>query len=290
MPIDRKDPSQSVPQPTPPPYPNNKIPQTPQSTPRPNPVQQAMSSNKFANPTWTFPSDLGSINAGEEPYIIFNIISSVAKGSQLLGSIALNMPTTVVSQYSTQYDELEMGVDKARDLLNAIRNDTSNTLSTEGWRMAARVLSVFGMENAVAKQEQLSGKIVNPHMANIFKGVNFRPFSFSFDLVPKNSHESKMIHQIITAFKYHMHPDIEEQYGHSRYMLYPENFVIGLFSPSQEYLFKISTCVLKDMNVDYGGTGVPAFFTQTGAPVAVKLTLDFVELEILTKKRIDQGY
>jgi len=256
----------------------------------PNPVQQAMSGNKFANPTWTFPSDLGSVERGEEPYVIFNIISSVAKNRKLLGSIALNMPTSVVSSYSVGYENVEMKIDTLATWLNAIRH--GNIGATDIAVGVAQSIDklIPGMENTVAKVEQLAGKIVNPHMANIFKGVNYRSFSFVFDLVPKNKQESDNINQIIKQFKFHMHPSVPEGIGIAKYFIYPDNFVIGLFSPKQDYLFKISTCVLDKLEVDYGGTGVPAFFESTAAPVAIKLTMEFKEIELMTQERISEGY
>ena len=54
------------------------------------------------------------------------------------------------------------------------------------------------------------------------------------------------------------------------------------------YFDKISTCVLKNMNVDYGGDIFSSF--DDGIPVEINLTLQFQELELLTKERIAQGY
>lgn len=254
-----------------------------------NPVQQSMAGNKFANPTWTFPSDLGSIEAGEEPYIIFNIISSVAVGKKLLGSIALNMPSSVVSSYLTQYEDMPMGVDSVVEAFKQFAGSAKDKLEL-GYDLLGKIFSNAGMESIQGKYDQSRGKVVNPHMANLFKGVDFRQFQFDFDMVPKNKTESDNINQIIRQFKFHMHPSLPKEVSNTRYFIYPSNFVIGLFSPKQDYMFKISTCVLTKMDVDYGGTGSPAFFKETGAPVAIKMTLHFKEIEYLTQERINEGY
>lgn len=248
-----------------------------------NPVTAALDDNKFAKPTLSFPADLGSIQAGEEPYIIFNIVTSV-KNPTLLASIALNMPSSVVATYDVQYKEMSLGWDKMIAWGEEFLDKPWTTLKETGEELLA---TMAGQE---AKLEQYMGKVVNPHMANLFQGVGFRPFTFTFDLVAKNAAESKNIREIIKRFKFHMAPDLGKPTGGNRFFNYPDNFLIGLFSPSQDYLFKISTCVLAGCEVDYGATSIPSFFLDTGAPVAIKLTLTFKELEIMTKARINQGY
>lgn len=248
-----------------------------------NPVDAVMNDNKFAAPSLKFPADLGSIQSGEEPYIIFNIVTSV-KNPTLLASLALNMPSSVVATYDVQYKEMEMGIDKLISWGKAMLDDFGHTALETLGELAA---NMTGQE---AKFEQQMGKVVNPHMANLFKGVGFRPFTFNFDLVAKNAVESRNIREIIKRFKFHMSPDMGKPDGSNRYFNYPDNFLIGLFSPSQDYLFKISTCVLTNCEVDYGATSIPSFFADTGAPVAIKLSLTFKELEIMTKARINQGY
>ena len=54
------------------------------------------------------------------------------------------------------------------------------------------------------------------------------------------------------------------------------------------YLNRISTCVLKNVNVEYGGDRYVAF--DEGNPQTTKMTLNFTELNIMTKEFIQQGY
>ena len=72
--------------------------------------------------------------------------------------------------------------------------------------------------------------------------------------------------------------------------VYPNNFDIYLLSPSHRYMFNIAQSVLTSMDVDYGGTGATTFFKNTGAPVAIKMSLDFKELSVLTKEKIRKDY
>ena len=53
-------------------------------------------------------------------------------------------------------------------------------------------------------------------------------------------------------------------------------------------LNKISTCVLEQVDVAYGGDRFQAY--DDGVPQQTKLSLKFKEMEIITKSRIAEGY
>ena len=79
-----------------------------------------------------------------------------------------------------------------------------------------------------------------------------------------------------------------------RSMRVPNTFDIQYMYHSKEndYLHKISTCVLETMNVTYGGDRYKTFHAvDDGAPpVETQLTLNFKELELITKERVFEGY
>lgn len=260
---------------------------------------KVLANNPFDAPTYTYPLDLGSV--GQEPYIIFQIRDSVAKGAASKGTVALYMPPDLQVEYKAMYENFEMPIDQARAYTKMLATKGENN----GWVDAAKgalgdaaragaagVIDQMSSSNAQAYNERYNGRIVNPHMAVLFKGIEPRTFSFKFNMFAKNREESEQIRNIIHVFKYAMHPSTQEP-GDSlskRYFFYPENFVIGLFSPEDRYLFKISTCALESMNVDYAGSAVPSFFSETGAPVHISMSLAFKELEVMTKSRISTGF
>jgi hypothetical protein len=59
-----------------------------------------------------------------------------------------------------------------------------------------------------------------------------------------------------------------------------------------QYLQKISTCVLENCTVSYGGDRYRTFTpNDEGAPpVETNITLEFGELELITKERVYEGY
>jgi hypothetical protein len=71
-----------------------------------------------------------------------------------------------------------------------------------------------------------------------------------------------------------------------RTLIYPSTFDIE-YSPGEK-LHRISTCALESVEVQYGGDR-PQFF-EDGHAVETQLTLQFKELELITKEKIAEGY
>ena len=59
-----------------------------------------------------------------------------------------------------------------------------------------------------------------------------------------------------------------------------------------QYLHKISTCVLETMNVTYGGDRYKTFeATGDGAPpIEVAIQLAFKEMDLITREKANEGF
>jgi len=140
----------------------------------------------------------------------------------------------------------------------------------------------------------LSRTAMNEHRTQIFKSVRFRNFDFVYRFAPRDAQQANTIKTIIQTFKYHMHP---EKADSNLFLTYPSEFDIVFYfkgtensgdKPEKQNLFKISTCALTDFQVDYGGE---KFFTfDDGMPIEITMQMSFMELELLTKERIVDGY
>jgi hypothetical protein len=124
----------------------------------------------------------------------------------------------------------------------------------------------------------------NPHIANIFTGVNFREHNFNYKLVAKSKKESDTIRDMIRNFKYHMSPEYKAQ---DHLFNYPSQFEIQL--RAGDYLFEFGDSILTNFTVNYNGEGAPYFFEETNAPYSVSIDMSFRETSIVTKKEIRQG-
>jgi len=127
-----------------------------------------------------------------------------------------------------------------------------------------------------------AGLAVNPHLAVLFEGMNFRSHTFNYKFSARDQGESASLADIITTFKSAMHPTADA----GAFFEYPDEFLISF--PQDVYLFKIGTSVLTSFNIDYTPDG-GSYFHQNGAPVSVSMSLQFTELDILTKQEINEG-
>ena len=143
--------------------------------------------------------------------------------------------------------------------------------------------------------EMKTGEMITDRLELAFKGINKRAFQYNFKMIPRNEREAEMIRKIVFAFKANMLPEFEG--GRSgRRLIVPNTFDIQyMYMGSQnEYLHHISTCVLENMNVAYGGDRYKTFNSSDSAegapPVETNLTLNFKELELITRERVFEGY
>jgi len=140
------------------------------------------------------------------------------------------------------------------------------------------VLSGIGVDEGIA---------INPHMAVLFKGVDMREHSFTYKFIARNGQESETLQKLIAVLKWHMHPGHE---AGSLLFKYPDEFEITFADAIAANLYRIGTCVLKSLSVNYNGEGMPLFFEDTGQPVSIEITMAFQETKIITRGDMDTGY
>lgn len=248
-----------------------------------------------------YPVDL--FTPGNEPYMLFYVRDSVGRGAAIKQRMALYMPPTLRVNYSTKYEEISMSAIKWLKSLNAGVNAGNNganqiaggggiwdaVKSNSGPITPVAIDVATGIWPSAGQQAQVFFETApNPHMALLFNGPDFRSFTFNFQMMARNAKESDNIVRIIKSFKEAMLPMQHPE--NAAYWTYPDNFEIFLFSPAQQYLFAISTCVLENIAVDYAGSGIPSFTAPNGAPVAITMELTFKELEIMTREKVKKGY
>jgi hypothetical protein len=258
-----------------------------------------------------YPQDLFSPDSS--PFILFFAVHPT-NTNVILDKIALYMPREVSVNYGINFSEATNIFEYA--------NMMSDPSVAEYFGGGSLALAAYGVARGAAGGNGLAGKVLggisgagtslgnaasrsnsigqtisiqkkktlNPHLAASFEGVNFRRHPFTFDLVARNQAETDTINDIIYKFKYHAHPEAGEPDSSATFWEWPSAWQIGLFSPARKYLHSISTCHITNMNVSYSTGGTRAFFSDTGAPVSVRLSLEFMETELITRGRIRQGF
>lgn len=233
------------------------------------------------------------------------LVSAAAGGKmsrqtkRLKSAIALHSPNALSIRYSTNWSEDETGAFQAAAMLSeggmkalteAVTNGTINTQSLSG--PAASVATALALNTPGGIGSGLSaasGLTANPKKEQLFKGVDFRTFTFEYTFSPRSLKELENVNRIINTFKLHMHPEFKD--ASSFIFMFPSEFDIQYYHNNEEnpYLHRHTSCVLKDMNINYAPNGAFTSF-ENGAPTQINVQMTFVELAILTKDQIVQGY
>lgn len=127
--------------------------------------------------------------------------------------------------------------------------------------------------------QTLFGITTNPFQVTLFKSPEFRSHSFSWQFIPTSISESETLRNLVETLKYHSLPGIST--AGAVFFSYPEILKIN-FRPSDTYLYKFKPCVVKNVTVNYAPNS-PSFVRSSGAPTAIKITIDLQEIEIMTK-------
>jgi hypothetical protein len=130
--------------------------------------------------------------------------------------------------------------------------------------------------------------VKNPRNEMMFTGVQFKSYSFSFNLVPFTKKDSDSIQKAIREIQKASVPSI----GFERmFMIYPETWFITFMDGEKggnEYLMKINECCCTGVHVNYSPNGETHNMHEGNAPLSVELTLDFTEVYVPCKENIEE--
>ncbi len=205
-------------------------------------------------------------------------------------AIALYMPNQLNIRYAMQYEEdsmatTQMLVKGGQALVQAAQGNFGKAGDQLQPILSNFVLSSGIGGNAAKAVAFGSGLAANPKKEQVFKGVDFRTFQLSYQFFPVDEDEERNVRNIIHAFKYHMHPEFKD--GDGFLYIYPSEFDIVYYNGGQENknIHRHTSCVLKEMNVNYTPQGQFNAF-KTGMPVQINVDMTFVELALATKDKI----
>ena len=212
-------------------------------------------------------------------------------------SICLYMPASLEVSHKANYGEAEIGFAVAAALgsakaLGSSGFDALGALNAVGdgvEGMAKGVLDSTIAPGTAAAADIISGTIKNNRTEMKFEGIDRRSFSFTFKMLPKTAAEAADVEEIVTMFRYHSMPEFEKSGGigvEGRTMIVPSTFNIS-YKPGI-HLHRIGECALESVNVKFGGDR-PQFF-KDHQPVETELTLQFKELDLITKEKVREGY
>jgi hypothetical protein len=220
---------------------------------------------------------------------------------RLQTAIALHIPNTLNISYGMQWEEdstagfataAELGRvlgDTARAIIDSpTKIATAGTEILNGVKKMGPAATALGLAAAPSAVGAAAGLAPNPKKEQMFRGVDFRTFTFDYQFYPRDSQEAVNVLNIIQAFKYHMHPEFKDE-GNFLY-IYPSEFDIYYYNGPTENknIHRHTSCVLTNMNINYTPNGQFTTFAD-GMPTQINITLSFKELALLTKDKIKDG-
>ena len=169
-----------------------------------------------------------------------------------------------------------------KDITSAIKNvaTSGNGQDLVTSYIAAKAVNSFNANvSAEGLLSRSEGKVLNPNMELLFKGVMLRSFNFSFNLAPRDETEAGSVKNIIRTFKKSMAARTSSGTGAGLFIDSPNVFQLEYKSGNKKHPFlnSFKPCALTNMAVDYTASGAYATY-EDATPVHMKLTLSFQEL------------
>ena len=228
---------------------------------------------------------------------------------RMTSAIVMYMPAQVSTSYKAEYTDTEIG---------AITNEAMNAYdAVVAGNLRLAVDQIGGMLPAAAEQiqklmlttagalpgltglkaavEMRKGVVLSDRLELAFKGIEKRGFQYQFKMVPKSQEEANEIRNIIFAFKSNMLPEFLGTNLGGRSLRVPNTFDIEYMwnGGENQFLHRISTCVLESMDVTYGGDRYKSYAGIDGdgaPPIETTMSLNFKEIELITRERVHQGF
>lgn len=211
---------------------------------------------------------------------------------RLATAIAMHVPNQLSIRYGTNWSDEEtknfaMVAAGGEAIVKAIQKGSTDQLSGPAKTIAAAI--ALDKVPGAAAVSAASGLAANPRKEQVFKSVDFRTFQFEYQFFPRDAQEAKNVLNIINQFKIHMHPEFKDS---SNFLyIYPSEFDIYYYQGTNENLniHRHTSCVLTEMTVNYSPQGVFTTF-KDGMPTQINISMNFKELALLTKEKIQDGF
>ena len=181
------------------------------------------------------------------------------------------------------FETAEGAADKIIGALEGI----SGSVARQAGTFVGEAISLAGIGDPVRFTLKRFGTAINPRNEAFYNSPQQRTFSYTFDFWPRSKDEALAVEQIITMFKYNSAPGLTSGDG---MFVNPNYFKISYMNYGKEnpHLHKIGACFCTGVDVDYSPDGQFTTF-ENGQPVHTKLTVNFLEDRIVTKKDIEAG-
>jgi len=212
---------------------------------------------------------------------IMNLASNITINTNTICDIILPIPINLNVNYNAGWrgETINLFDYFLREGIESLGNSESmvNNVVSDISKISTRWLSDFarGITGFTGKGAYVA---FNPYKELMYSSPSFRKFSFQWVLSPRNEKESNTLREILFNLKKYMHP---KELDFEAVWLYPA-FVDIKFNVKDRdkntFLFNILSSAIENISIEYDNK-----FHNDGSPVVYKLTIDFLESELLTQ-------
>ena len=212
---------------------------------------------------------------------IMNLTSNITINTNTICDIILPIPINLNVNYNAGWrgETINLFDYFLREGIESLGNSESmvNNVVSDISKISTRWLSDFarGITGFTGKGAYVA---FNPYKELMYSSPSFRKFSFQWVLSPRNEKESNTLREILFNLKKYMHP---KELDFEAVWLYPA-FVDIKFNVKDRdkntFLFNILSSAIENISIEYDNK-----FHNDGSPVVYKLTIDFLESELLTQ-------
>lgn len=237
---------------------------------------------------------------GDQPGYTTTQTRGTATDLEKLGSVTLHLPENIENSSKSQFEGVTSGAFGVMGNLGNTMGDgnvLSQGLNLIGGLVATGTQGVLdklgsnGLNTQIGVDiggVKMGGFVAGSNKHMLFRGIDFRQFTYQYSILPRSSKESIEINDMIKFLRKNMLPEMA---GLNFYQV-PNTFTVEYFLGGRpaEFLHKIKPCVLMDCTVKYGGNGAFATFNETDAPAVIELALTFQEIQLVTSSDAAEGY
>jgi hypothetical protein len=202
--------------------------------------------------------------------------------------IILPLPFNLKEQYTMNYSGanlswVESGIETMKDIMGNGGTITGEDTNIAGQGLAAMARSAFPNNILSQNFDVSTGTVVNPHLVNVFQGVNLRHHHFSWELSPTSTAEAQTLQKIVQTFRARMHP--EKKPNNNFILGFPDQVYVTFYGSS--FLYPVFKAVIENVHINYTDGRPNAFFVD-GSPVTISLDISLQEVESLTREDFEQ--
>ena len=212
-------------------------------------------------------------------------------GSGLREQLGINYNSQEVGAIGAAMATGAMAGGVVSDTFSGASNDAQRIIATNEVAVRAGGSAALALRSSVnnfvpgagAILDMKTGNVVNPYALALFQSVAPRAHNLTWRLFPRSQSDSIAIRQIINQFKFHALPTRTES---GLFLKMPSEVEMAFYGTDK--LFKFAPCVINGVTVNYTPMNAPSFFGEDNAPNGVELTVDFQEIESLTRESYAQ--